>query len=94
MGEVANGNATARWRSLAGIGLAAVALAWTTAGALAAEPPQAGGVGKPSRIVSLDLCTDQLLVELVDRGRIAAVTHLAADPSLPALVLGQVGGLP
>jgi iron complex transport system substrate-binding protein len=41
--------------------------------------------GKPSRIVSLDLCTDQLLVELVERGRIAAVTHLAADPSVSAI---------
>jgi iron complex transport system substrate-binding protein len=42
-------------------------------------------VRKPSRIVSLDLCTDQLLVELADRGRIAAVTHLAADPAVSAI---------
>ncbi len=41
--------------------------------------------GKPSRIVSLDLCAYQLLVELVARGRIAAVTHLAADPSVSAI---------
>ncbi|MBO0765543.1 MAG: ABC transporter substrate-binding protein [Hyphomicrobiaceae bacterium] len=34
---------------------------------------------KPVRIVSLNLCADQLLVELVERERIAAVTHLAAD---------------
>jgi iron complex transport system substrate-binding protein len=45
----------------------------------------AAQAGKPSRIVSLDLCTDQLLVELVERGRIAAVTHLAADPSVSAI---------
>jgi iron complex transport system substrate-binding protein len=37
------------------------------------------------RIVSLDLCTDQLLIELVERGRIAAVTHLAADPAVSAI---------
>ena len=43
------------------------------------------GCGKPSRIVSLDLCTDQLLVELVGRERIAAVTHLAADPAVSAI---------
>jgi iron complex transport system substrate-binding protein len=40
---------------------------------------------KPARIVSLDLCTDQLLIELVERKRIAAVTHLAADPQDSAI---------
>jgi len=40
---------------------------------------------KPARIVSLDLCTDQLLIELVERERIAAVTHLAADPEVSAI---------
>ena len=39
----------------------------------------------PTRIVSLDLCTDQLLVELAQRDRIAAVTHLAADPAVSAI---------
>jgi iron complex transport system substrate-binding protein len=58
----------------------------------AAEPAHAGGVaepsagaGKPAHILSLDLCTDQLLIELVERGRIAAVTHLAADPAVSAI---------
>jgi iron complex transport system substrate-binding protein len=40
---------------------------------------------KPQRIVSLDLCTDQILIELVDRKRIAAVTHLAADSAVSAI---------
>jgi iron complex transport system substrate-binding protein len=48
---------------------------------------------KPSRIVSLDLCADQLLVELVDRSRIAAVTFLAADPAVSA-VPDKARGLP
>jgi iron complex transport system substrate-binding protein len=39
-------------------------------------------VRKPSRIVSLDLCADQLLVDLVERRRIAAVTHLIGDASV------------
>jgi iron complex transport system substrate-binding protein len=43
------------------------------------------GPAKPARIVSLDLCTDQLLVDLVPRERIAAVTHLAADPAVSAM---------
>ena len=39
----------------------------------------------PRRIVSLDLCTDQLLLELAPRARIAAVTHLASDASVSAI---------
>ena len=35
---------------------------------------------KPQRIVSLSLCTDQLLLMLVDKSRIAALSHLASDP--------------
>jgi iron complex transport system substrate-binding protein len=63
-------------RSLAGLGLVAAVL-WLGAMTAAAAPPQ--------RIVSLDLCTDQLLVELVPRERIAAVTFLAADPAVSAI---------
>lgn len=48
---------------------------------------------RPQRIVSLDLCTDQLLIDLVPRGRIAAVTHLAADPSVSAIP-DKARGLP
>jgi iron complex transport system substrate-binding protein len=46
---------------------------------------QAARAAPPGRIVSLDLCTDQLLVELVPRERIAAVTFLAADPAVSAI---------
>lgn len=42
-------------------------------------------MARPQRIVSLDLCADQLLVDLVSRERIAAVTHLASDPSVSAI---------
>jgi iron complex transport system substrate-binding protein len=48
-----------------------------------AAPSQAAD--KPRRILSLDLCTDQLLVEMVARERIAAVTHLLADPAVSAI---------
>lgn len=63
-------------RRLAATVLAAAALACSTGASPAAAP---------GRIVSLDLCTDQLLVELVDRNRIAAVTHLLADPAVSAI---------
>jgi iron complex transport system substrate-binding protein len=52
---------------------------------LAVGSAQAQAPAKPTRIVSLDLCTDQLLIELVGRERIAAVTHLAVDPAVSAI---------
>lgn len=47
---------------------------------LAAE--KAVSPGKPQRIVSLTLGTDEILFSLVDPKRIAAVTYLAADPGI------------
>jgi len=67
-------------RSFALHGLMAAALLGA-APALASDPPPA----KPLRIVSLDLCADQLLIELVERNRIAAVTFMAADPAVSAI---------
>ena len=58
----------------------AVAFA-STSTAARAEPP----IAPPRRIVSLNLCTDQILVDLVGRERIAAVSHLAVDPALSAM---------
>ena len=63
----------------------ALLLALVTFAPAHAEPPK--------RIVSLDLCTDQLLIDLVPRERIAAVTHLAADPSVSAIP-DKARGLP
>ena len=40
----------------------------------------------PRRIVSLNLCTDQLLMQLVPPGRIAALTYLARDPRYSGMV--------
>ena len=60
------------------LGAAIAALGYACAFAGEPTPP-------PIRVVSLDLCTDQLLVELVGRDRIAAVTHLAADPAVSAI---------
>ena len=35
---------------------------------------------KPQRIVSINVCTDQLLLTLVERERIVSLSHLTADP--------------
>ena len=40
---------------------------------------------KPQRIASLNLCTDQLLMMLVEPDRIATVSNLARDPSMSVL---------
>lgn len=40
----------------------------------------AGSAGTPGRIVSLNVCVDQILVDLVARERIAALSYLATDP--------------
>jgi iron complex transport system substrate-binding protein len=47
----------------------------------------------PVRIVSLNMCTDEILLDLVARERIAAVSHLAADPLVSA-VAARAHGLP
>ncbi|MEQ1711607.1 MAG: ABC transporter substrate-binding protein, partial [Hyphomicrobium sp.] len=55
-------------------------LAWPAA---AADPPR--------RIVSLNLCTDQILLDLVPRDRIAALSELVADPALSGRVAAAEG---
>jgi iron complex transport system substrate-binding protein len=55
---------------------AVLAAAWAC-GALAGAAPQ--------RIASLNVCTDQLLMLLVERHRIASVSHLATDPHTSAM---------
>lgn len=48
---------------------------------------------RPQRIVSLNLCTDQLLLLLVEPERVAALTRLAADPRASASA-DAASGLP
>ena len=46
-----------------------------------AVPVSATAAGaKPQRIVSLSLCTDQVLLKLVEKQRIAAIAYLSTDP--------------
>lgn len=52
--------------------------------ALVLLPNAAQAQGPPQRIVSLNLCADQILLDLVPRARIKALSHLAADPSVSA----------
>ncbi|MDF3072792.1 MAG: hypothetical protein K0S54_459 [Alphaproteobacteria bacterium] len=72
-------------RSRTGTFLLAALLAILSAPASAQE--------KPQRIVSLNLCTDQLLLDLAGRERIASVSFLAADPEFSA-VAEKARGVP
>lgn len=64
-------------RSLGAAPRMAIALALAV---LAAAPAAAQTPPKPERIVSLNVCVDQLLLLLVDHRRIAALTQFAVDP--------------
>lgn len=63
-----------RW-ALVGLAAALCFFAFAPSAAAAAET-------KPERIVSLNLCTDQLLLALVEPERIAALSFLSTDPDL------------
>jgi iron complex transport system substrate-binding protein len=60
----------------------AAALALAATAAAAEQPPAVAAKPIPTRIVSLNLCTDQLLIALADAQRIAAVSGLAGNPAL------------
>ena len=65
------------------------------AAAMLAFPPAAAapsGAAKPQRILSMNLCADMLLLELVPKGRIVAVTYLAHDGA-EALFPGADAGI-
>ncbi len=66
--------AVLRWHmhTVAGWAVAWIICTWSMLWPTEAAPPH--------RIVSLNVCTDQILIDLVPRARIAAVTHLATDP--------------
>ncbi len=48
-----------------------------------ANPPVAPE--RPLRVVSMNLCTDQLALLIADPGQIVSLTNLAADPAMSAL---------
>ena len=48
---------------------------------VAAAMPTRAGAEPAQRIVSLNLCTDQILIDLVPPERIRALSHVAADPA-------------
>ena len=64
--------------------VALAALLLGGAGALWASMGQQPAVVRPQRIVSLNLCADQMILALADRRQIAGLTRNAADPQMSA----------
>ncbi|MGC4250152.1 MAG: ABC transporter substrate-binding protein [Sphingobium sp.] len=69
------------WIALSGL---AAVLAGVAAWSLPASRPEAGRTERPRRIVSLNLCSDQLVLALADRSQIAGLTRNATDPEMSA----------
>lgn len=55
--------------------------------------PAAGAGAAPARVVSMNLCADELVLRLADRAQVAAVTYLASDPR-GSTVAAEAAGLP
>jgi iron complex transport system substrate-binding protein len=69
---------------VAALAVATLALCWPL-------PSPAADAGTPSRIVSINLCTDQLLLMLAPRERIRALSVLADDRDVSAMPEAGVG---
>lgn len=63
----------------------ATVIAILCTGYLAQCGPAAAAEARPARIVSINLCADQLLMSLADPGQILALSTFAADPKLSYL---------
>lgn len=68
-------------------------LAVTLGGAALAGEDRPTPREAPARVVSLNLCADELVVRLADREQVAAVTWLARDPR-GSTVAGEAAGVP
>lgn len=64
--------------------LAVISLFGVGASAAPVAPQPAAASVRPQRIVSLNLCTDQLVLALADRSQIAALTKNARDTEMSA----------
>ncbi|MCP3729809.1 ABC transporter substrate-binding protein [Sphingomonas sp. MG17] len=66
------------------LGLLALALVFASSATHAPPVPVSKAQLAPNRIVSVNLCADEMVLHLADRGQIAGLSRNAADPSLSA----------
>lgn len=74
------------------VSLAALAIVGATAWAASSPLQRPPVTERPQRIVSLNLCADQLLLELADRNQIAGLTRNANKPEMSAIA-GRIQGV-
>jgi len=82
------GRARSMWGWMrAGRTIACLALAWALAAPAAADDAGTApaGDGTPRKVVSLNLCTDQLAMLVAAPGQLYSVSHLATDPRSSAM---------
>ncbi len=72
-------------RSLRGSVRSSKALAICLAGVVAVLAPLPGKADAPRRVVSLNVCTDQLAMMIADDQQLISVSHLASDPRVSAM---------
>jgi len=73
------------------VGTFAHKLGWISVAVVAGLAVTAAAAAKPRRIVSLNLCADQLVLQLAEPANIASVTHHAADPDLSTMAAAAQG---
>ncbi len=66
---------------------------WPICIALALMGGAAEAQHRPQRVVSLNLCTDEMLLAFADRGQIASLSNLIRDPSI-SIMVEQSQGIP
>jgi len=76
---------------LATLAAALAVAAGVAVGAAPARAAETEANGKARRIVSINLCTDQLVLMLAERPAIASVSYLARDPSISPLAEAAEG---
>ena len=92
VGNLCVAGSNVRWTDPRGGGRRAVdsTRTWVAVVALCALAalcsPAVGSATGPNRIVSINLCADQLVVELADREHIASVSRVALDPTVSNVV--------
>lgn len=66
----------------AGARVALIAAALWVAVPARAQTPAQTNADMPDRVVSMNLCTDQLALALADPGQIVSLSHFATDPGM------------
>ncbi len=68
------------------VGMVAFCAVWGQGAGAQEAPERVALADAPKRVVSMNLCTDQLAMLLADEEQLLSVSHLASDPRMSAMV--------